>query len=224
MPEWTWHDKIAWFFGILLTGFLIWDVIVTRDTLKAIESQTTEVARAAKATEGAVVAAETARALAEDTARRELRAYICVDSSSIKTKAGEPLVKVCIKNCGQTPAYEVQGWIAVEIADYLPTPALGMPLNAGIQLCSSVVGPDGIIELEGRTKRELVEEDRLGWQQGTKTVFAYGNVLYKDAFNRDRYTTFRLITGHGEEPSIIRTDDGHRIYGLSADRQGNEAT
>jgi hypothetical protein len=39
MSEWTWHDKIAWLSGLILTGFLIWGVLVARGTLKAIEKQ-----------------------------------------------------------------------------------------------------------------------------------------------------------------------------------------
>jgi hypothetical protein len=41
VPEWAWHDRTAWLSGLILTGFLIWGVIVARRTLRAIEKQVT---------------------------------------------------------------------------------------------------------------------------------------------------------------------------------------
>jgi hypothetical protein len=38
--EWGWHEKIAWISNLILTGFLIWGVIVARVTLKGINRQT----------------------------------------------------------------------------------------------------------------------------------------------------------------------------------------
>ena len=50
------------------------------------------------------------------TARRQLRAYVFIDSTRIDgMNAGQtPEVALVIKNFGQTPAYKVTHWIASE--------------------------------------------------------------------------------------------------------------
>jgi hypothetical protein len=54
-PEWSWHDRIAWVSGLVLTAFLIWGVLVARKgvlvarkTLQAIVRQTKAAEDAAK--------------------------------------------------------------------------------------------------------------------------------------------------------------------------------
>lgn len=193
-------------------------------TLLCVAWQSCETRKAAQATEQSVGAANKEYALAENTAKRELRAYVCIDSSEMRFRTGIPVVRVVIRNCGQTPAYKTHGWIAVEISDYLPTPVLGKPNDAGIQLSSSVVGPGGTVELEGRPTKRATQTDYSDVASGARTVFAYGFIGYEDAFGDSRWTTFRLITSRSESPRVLRMEGTTHFYGLSPDSSGNEAT
>src|SRR5258706_12925802 len=58
---------------------------------------------------------------AEDTAERELRAYVCVEKSSgaeAREDPSWPSFKLVLKNCGKTPAYDVAGWAGVGLQEY----------------------------------------------------------------------------------------------------------
>jgi hypothetical protein len=211
----SWYRLVSW-----PEGIGAWVVLLT---LMAIAEQTNQTRRAAEAAESSVGAADREYKLSEDTAKRELRAYVCIDSSEWRFKAGVPTVTVAIRNCGQTPAYKVQGWLAAEIADYMPTLSLDKPNDAGFQLSSSVLGPGGIVELEAFPMRKLTETDRSGVQNGKRTFFAYGRISYEDAFQESRWTSFRLIAGRGETPRS-RMENGVSFYILSPDSSGNDAT
>lgn len=107
VTEWTWHDKVAWFVGLVLTGFLVWGVIVARNTLKAIEDQTKETARSAKA-------AEVSNAQNAEFFRAEKRPWVGIvgelsmqDKKSTKPGSFGFTLKYVFKNFGATPAFNI---------------------------------------------------------------------------------------------------------------------
>ena len=54
-----------------------------------------------------------------NTAEKQLRAYVCVDSALLKFPQPDvPEAQVHFKNCGQTPAYDLRGWIHTWFAEY----------------------------------------------------------------------------------------------------------
>ena len=57
----------------------------------------------------------------EDTARRQLRAYVVIDKVEIRSfEVGKPLdIHISMKNCGQTPASDYRGWYTIDITPYI---------------------------------------------------------------------------------------------------------
>jgi hypothetical protein len=158
-------------------------------------------------------------ATARDTAERQLRAYLQVtpDQNSVVwiNTVHIPACRVFVKNAGQTPAYEVQADGAINPAPF--------PLREPL---SEFLSPEEQFRLvihpgEGHTinfigDRLLTEDevDRLVPGKDLR-LYLYGQVRYKDAFGKDRYTRFRMSTG-----SEVRDDQSRFGY---CD-QGNEAT
>jgi hypothetical protein len=110
--------------GLLFAG--IAGILLTLRTLKVIGRQTTATEIAASAAKSSASAASdsalavtTQNALLRDTAQRQLRAYICVTGGLLKFLRPEvPEVQIHLKNAGQTPAYDVRGWIHMWIEAY----------------------------------------------------------------------------------------------------------
>jgi hypothetical protein len=54
------------------------------------------------------------------------------------------------------------------------------------------------------------------------TLYIHGRITYRDAFENERYTDYRLMFG-GIEPHRLRNDNGIGVAFLRADTEGNEA-
>src|SRR5207245_7595708 len=128
-----------------------------------------------------------------DAAVRQLRAYVCLSGALIAfKKANAPEVQVDMKNCGQTPAYDVRQWIHTWIEEHplkvaLPEPPADFPMSIAILL------PGGnnmmVIERKPPISQEILNV--LGTSQAT--LYIYGKLTYKDAFGHYRNTDYRLI-------------------------------
>ncbi len=153
--------------------------------------------------------------IASDTAQRQLRAYVNVDSAAIDlTHPAAPKATVVFKNFGHTPAYDVQIWIHMWIEVHplaidLPTPP------ANFRMGKDILAP-GRPRISQITKYPPVSPEAvplLGTPQGT--IYVYGEVRYRDAFGNDRWTKYRLIWGGPEGVPLTSS--------LQADSEGNEA-
>lgn len=129
------------------------------------------------------------------TEERQLRAYICWQEGCVAPHASEGYYDVTfsLRNSGQTPAYDVQSWRCSSIVD-LPEP------NAPFQTADSwggrgMVGPGANMGAVGELRNKLTPEDRINIKQGKRTIFVWGEVTYRDAFGKPRFTRFRFILG-----------------------------
>jgi hypothetical protein len=214
-PAW-WHVFFAFPEGITALLILL--------TLVAISLQTFYTRRAAVATEGAVTAANRAHALAENTAKQQLRAYICMDTAELRFVNSQLSAIVNFKNSGQTPAHEVQGWVGADITSHPLAKVLSKPLNAGLIYPKNTVGPGTGIQFMSR-RIPLTEIDILAMFTPQTTFFAYGQLTYKDVFGDQWHTSFRLIAGGPEGVRVGQvTKEGVRKWALSPDMEGNDAT
>jgi hypothetical protein len=132
----------------------------------------------------------------DDTAKRQLRAYISVDGATV-SRFGDTVVPpeahVIFKNSGQTPAYEVRGWIAIKMAEF---PFNGTFEEFGtLQPFSSVIGSGGSVHGIGATKRSLSNDENKSVNDGTGAIFVWGELTYQDAFKAPHYTRFRMFFG-----------------------------
>jgi hypothetical protein len=159
-----------------------------------------------------------------DTAQRQLRAYLSVPTTLMKfPKPDVPEVQVHIKNCGQTPAYDVHGWIHMWIEDYPLKVNLPEPPQ-GFQKSKEVLGPGSVrifvnargMPISGRSL------SLLGTPLGT--IFVYGEVRYKDAFGVQRFTKYRFMYGGTEGVRKSKPDaEGVVTALLKPDTDGNDA-
>jgi len=157
-----------------------------------------------------------------DTALRELRAYVCMSEALIEFRQERaPEVQIHIKNCGKTPAYDVEMWIGVVLGPY-PGPLTLPPPPEGFRKSKSLLAP-------GEKPHAMVFRHSVMTEQqitilGTSqlTMFVYGDITYRDAFGKQRITRYRLMYG-GTEPMRLRDKGGMAVGFLKPDKIGNEA-
>jgi len=133
-----------------------------------------------------------------DTARRQLRAYVVIESGGVTnaTVNNSPGFRVSIKlkNSGLTPAYSLTTWIMppeILPLDALPfTPPRPLSERAGASIIGpgsdawihwfAQFGPDDVTEIKARNR----------------AIFIWGGVNYTDAFKVARFFTFKIrVTG-----------------------------
>lgn len=199
------YDWLVFGCDVALALVGIGGIIVAVFTLLKIERQT-------KASEDAVVAANAARALAEDTAKRQLRAYVTVERGIIANVANPihnrsdkpetvariidpqagPTAQITIKNTGQTPAYNLIHWASIDIREYPLTtelPSMPPPEHS----YRNVLGPSVPEVKTLRMPRPLTTEEIEGLRNGSRAIYCHGEIGYRDAFKEDRWTRYRCM-------------------------------
>ena len=133
---------------------------------------------------------------AEDTAKRQLRAYVFVGEAEI-IHAGTNMVEAAIKikNFGQTPAYDVTISTAAQ-AFNIPGDIAFAPTPVGPDSSRFVFGPGA----EGRHSIPLhtligEPEAMSGLKAGEGALYVYGEIRYRDTFRRQVGTRFRFVIG-----------------------------
>jgi hypothetical protein len=218
-----WTDYTYWLFSLclVLVGALqIWLLFRTLQTTNRqadiAEQQKLQMIQAGQQTE---------RILGQmrESTQRQLRAYICVSSALLKfPKTDVAEVQIHLKNHGQTPAYDVEGWIHTWTESYPLAVVLPEPPE-GFERSREIMGP-GSVRIYVNTKVISPVENLplLGTPGGT--IYAYGEVRYKDAFGESRFTKYRLIYGGSEGVRKLKPDtEGIVTALLKPDTDGNEA-
>jgi hypothetical protein len=144
------------------------------------------------------IQADTARATLiamQDTAQRQLRAYIRLNTNNTPSITGEFNVHSVIENSGQTPAYAVQTWTSVEVfANPLPE---GHQFNTAPEVFSGarfVVNPDSVHSSWSFRNNNvpLTNEEIAAIGDEYLTLYYWGEVRYLDAFGASHWSKFRL--------------------------------
>jgi len=141
-------------------------------------------------------AGENQRLLSEDTAKRQLRAYVFVSTGEIKDQDAPDEV-FChhfeIGNAGATPAYKLR-----VISRTAP---LSHPISAGFDFTVPIQNPSVTMLSPGEKKwhdsfaqRPLTEDEmRDAMSPAGKTrIYTYGSAFYEDCFGEKRQTDFCL--------------------------------
>jgi hypothetical protein len=223
-----WIDCLAIFFtGVLvIVGFL--GVRYAKRTLNAIEGQLAEIKAAGTQTDQMIghadmqaKAIERQVSVMEDTAQKQLRAYICLTESSVKiTKRGVVEAIMFFKNVGQTPAYNVRLW-ALPLVDSYPLKDPPGPPPKSLPLPKGIIAP--------QEKQELTTPlltlstsviDRFS--QRDYALFILGEVRYRDVFDKGFVLKYRVLFGGPAGIDAISDNDGNIIGSLSMDTEGNE--
>ena len=128
---------------------------------------------------------------AENTAERQLRAYVFVKSMELRyfgtTRPFEVAARV--KNSGQTPAYHLRTRITATLAVFPIKEFVSAPPTPG----ESILGPSDELEISNVSPRTLTADERGKTVNGEYAIYVYGEIDYVDAFGRTRHTRFRGI-------------------------------
>lgn len=159
--------------------------------------------------------------ISRQATRQQLRAYVFVedilliDSSQLTPQAGTtdlqinpprppnfPGLEWATKNSGQTPAYDVVHWGMIDVIENRHENTLVPPTD----LAS---GPKTYIAAGSGTRKWMWFARALSQQEiadviaGTRGIYVFGRINYRDAFGRKRHTLYRLrYSGH--YPPIAR--------------------
>jgi hypothetical protein len=148
---------------------------------------------------------------AENTAQRQLRAYVYIEKTNFKITGSTWKITFRIRNFGQTPAHNVTLRSAACAVDWnggnpeIPVPANSEPLGS--------MAPSGDF-FDNESAIENISVDDVG--NGNKAIYLVGTIEYDTIFDAPRRTTaFRYYIGG---------DAGCEGDELSADNNGNDAT
>jgi hypothetical protein len=175
------------------------------------------------------------------TARQHLRAFVAVDRISILNVANPmpqdgkeiqptgaelgypklgPLILMTIRNSGSTPAYDVIHWGNAIVAEHplkSKLPERKIAKVGASFVTKTAMPPGGVTTKSLRMGAPLTIEEKDDLRAGTKVIYVYGFIAYRDAFRRKRRTNFRLM--HGTMSGVIGI-----ITDLTLAGEGNEAT
>lgn len=146
------------------------------------------------------------------SSERQLRAYVVVERGIIANVANPihnrrdnpetvariidpqagPHAQITIKNTGQTPAYNLVHWASMDIREYPLTTELP-PMPQPEHSYWNVLGM-GVPEVKTlRMPRPLTVEEIEGLRNGSKAIYCHGEIKYKDAFKKKRWTRYRCM-------------------------------
>ena len=133
---------------------------------------------------------------AEETAERQLRAYLHLESVKFVTPndaKGRHYIHAIIKNFGQTPCYKSVLTVECDVCERKPENTI-IPLTDKAEVQPNFIFPPGHIHTV--TIDRTVEVSGPGrWNalnQEGKSAYVWGRIDYKDAFDKPRFVTFQL--------------------------------
>lgn len=205
----SWIETFTWPDGVTAWALLL--------TLLVIAWQSAETRAAAIATEASVEAGK-------ETAKRQLRAYLCVSHAVVTiTPQGQIKSRVDIENGGQTPAYNVRSWSHPIITQYPPGDKLKPPPN-GL--------PQGVSIIPSKREQHLPAKPISAGANSAKVIetlgnpnvayYVHGRIEYVDVFKDAHFVDFRLILGGPATNAVEMDKDGNYRAELSMDSEGNE--
>jgi hypothetical protein len=175
---------------------LLYSLHLTREAVKTAAKGAEDAAHGLKIAEANAGHAARQVEISEDTAERQLRAYVIATAGQITSfNIGEQATcGIRLENKGQTPAYEVvQTRLALEFLEVTDNPPLGQsspPRRAPV-----VLGPNCHVPVAVHTKERMTIAQREAVFGRKAVLHAFGTVEYIDAFKKRRTTKFSFMFG-----------------------------
>ena len=152
--------------------------------------------QSAKAAKSSAEFASKTVKIMEDTAERQLRAYIVVDYKDLhdqKSADDRFVFHLEIRNSGQTPAYELRTNSRVCVLPHPITTDFDFVVAPQANESVVMLGPQQKRELESTAEKSFSREEMIrvadsasGWR-----VYTFGTVRYEDCFRKQpRFTNF----------------------------------
>jgi hypothetical protein len=196
-----WADRAIWIFSGLLVivgGFQAWLLAATLYAMRrqglSMRRQTTHIRRSASAARKSANAAAATVKIMQDTAEKQLRAYVYVVAAARQWDGvREPILKVQIKNAGQTPAYDCVRYAVEAVSPIFPQhPGEFETIPNNTQKYKSPIPPGESVEIVSTALR--VDPRQIGEiSRGRGAVYLFGRIEYRDAFGNNRESKFRLV-------------------------------
>ncbi|MES2043638.1 MAG: hypothetical protein V4475_07160 [Pseudomonadota bacterium] len=168
---------------------------------------------ALKQTERSLGEARSANMISEDTAKRQLRAYLAVTMARVEGMlvGGRPRYMCTIKNNGATPAFDVQYIGQIFVGARASPPPIRFIVSFVIKR-DIAPGEEWPIEY---WPEETVSADFHQEVAANRVAVTYaGIVRYRDAFGRRRYTTFKRRV----HPYYLREGAGNLLVEAKGNR------
>jgi hypothetical protein len=177
------QDMSAWAFGMLwvsgiglmLSALGVWFIW---ETLKSTRAALVEAKNATKAAEATV-------RVTEDSARRQLRAYLIATPKGLTlTATGDVSALIQIKNTGQTPAYRIRNQIVFYKAESIASfvhPEFENSLSGGPTLGTNVPLSITVSFLGANVTTEEIARN----SRGELAFLVCGRVWYKNVFEEE---------------------------------------
>jgi hypothetical protein len=148
---------------------------------------------------GIIVAVRTLGHL-RTSSERQLQAYVFPDSVGLldgtmttplqPARANVPGVGMLIKNYGQTPGYRVVSWAQIAVINVANENTLVIPpIQTGFY---NNLGPGANFSKAIWFDRPLTTPEIADILSGTRAIYLYGRIEYRDVFEKPRFTNFRL--------------------------------
>jgi hypothetical protein len=141
---------------------------------------------------------------ADDTAKRQLRAYVFVSGSAVTNVVegnGIPEAQVVIQNFGRTPAYAFVNVTGFGMNAYPHPQSIRLTIpekEFSGPIAKSDLGPtqSQMSTTDWKEKkRPLRQEEKTALAQGKLIIYVYGEIRYIDTFDRPQWTKYRYMMG-----------------------------
>lgn len=144
-------------------------------------------------TKNAIAIAERQANIAEDTAERQLRAYVSPSVAWLDVSDdGHVVGHVHTKNYGSTPAINERHWISLWVEKF-PLRVELTDAPDDFQMGSAVLGPGGHHEMAHSLPNPICENIKAEIREGRVAIYVYGKITYDDIYgepHESRYIYF----------------------------------
>ena len=133
----------------------------------------------------------------EDTAERQLRAYISITPKDVINWDSQNRIGVSfdLKNCGNTPGFEILFNYSIDLLPSpLPSDFVFPPSSIQYDM-NSALFPQSDVPVRAFLQRDLTKEEVSAVETNIKRVHAWGFMHYRDAFNKQRRTRLSFSFG-----------------------------
>lgn len=148
---------------------------------------------------------------ADDTARRQLRAYLSINPTVVENYGTQKRATInwVVKNHGQTPASEIRYKFSIEVMpDPLPSgfdfskPQLEVTSDSS--LFPSGGDPTNVLKAWFNNDRPFTDDEYDSIEAGTHRIHVWGIMTYRDVFKRARTTIFNASIGGPDFKETMR--------------------
>jgi hypothetical protein len=206
--------------GAFQVGLFYVQLKIIRESLADAKIAADAATKAADAAQQSATATTASVKLAGQTAKRQLRAYVFVDSARFEPPPAPNspwYIRVTLRNFGQTPAYSVVVKCEKEICATKDENIIP-PFSTNVAVHPPAIMPPGHPHLALLVCEELCNYQ--AWNslvQAGKNAYIWGHVDYIDAFAKRRFTTFYSVC----HPAVAY-DFAYCKSGNDADHPNNE--